>query len=404
VLAATVLAIVGVTLAGLVVEGVSGDGGGDDGAPVAADARSHGDQDAEGAPGVEEASATSSTTTTTRAPRPPADTLRLKELTTISGDISPKSVVASGTGIVTAQNMMYRHTVTAYDEDGTPLATVPDRVVLSDFGIDKPGEYQGAPVEAAFVDDGSKVYVSNYSMYGPGFREGSDDCTPASNVSPSYLYRIDTSSWKIDQVVAVGSVPKYVAVTPDDERVLTTNWCSWDLTVSATADGAQLARIPLGRYPRGIAVSPDGKVAYVAIMGETRVAKVNLHDYQVTWIEGVGVGPRHVVLSPDGRHLYVTNNKGGSVSKVDTATGEVVAEQHTGNQPRSMAISTDGSAVYVVNYESSTMSKLDTDDLHLIEEKPTGGHPIGITYDDLTGRVWVANYTGTIDVYDEVPA
>jgi YVTN family beta-propeller protein len=396
VVAATTLAICGVSLGGLVVEVVRGD---ED--PVAAPAA-----ESTSTAKVEDRDPERSqeTTSTTRAPRPPADTLRLRELTTISGDISPKSVVASGTGIVTAQNMMYRHTVTAYDADGAPLATVPDRVTLSDFGIDKAGEYQGAPVEAAFVSDGSKVYVSNYSMYGPGFREGSDDCTPASDVPPSYLYRIDTSSWEIDQVVPVGSVPKYVAVTPDDERVLTTNWCSWDLTVSSTTDGTELARIPLGRYPRGIAVSPEGDVAYVAIMGETRVARVDLRDYTVSWIEGVGVGPRHVVLSPDGRHLYVSNNKGGTVAKVDTASGEVVAEQRTGSQPRSMDISTDGTAVYVVNYDSSTMSKLDTDDLHVIEELPTGGHPIGITYDDLTGRVWVANYTGTIDVYDEVAA
>jgi YVTN family beta-propeller protein len=396
VVAATALAICGVILGGLVVELVRGDD-----EPVAATTDEPGSPAAAGGREPEPAQ---EATSTTRAPGPPADTLRLRELTTISGDISPKSVVASGTGIVTAQNMMYRHTVTAYDADGTPLATVPDRVTLSDFGIDKPGEYQGAPVEAAFVRDGSAVYVSNYSMYGPGFREGSDDCTPASDVPPSYLYRIDTSSWEIDQVVPVGAVPKYVALTPDDERVLTTNWCSWDMTVSSSADGVELARIPLGRYPRGIAVSPDGAVAYVAIMGETRVARVDLEDYSVSWIEGVGVGPRHLVLSPDGRHLYVSNNKGGTVSKVDTATGEVLAEQRTGSQPRSMDISTDGTAVYVVNYDSSTMSKLDTDDLHLLQEVPTGGHPIGITFDDLTGRVWVANYTGTIDVYEEVGA
>ena len=35
----------------------------------------------------------------------------------------------------------------------------------------------------------------------------------------------------IDQVIPVGAVPKYVAVTPDDKTVLVTNWCSWDLSV-----------------------------------------------------------------------------------------------------------------------------------------------------------------------------
>ncbi len=210
-----------------------------------------------------------STTTVAPAPTapegPPAVERRLSKLRTIGGDITPKSIVTSGAGVATAQNMMYTHTVTAYDADGELVATIPDRVRLSDFGIDREGEFQGAPVEAAFLHDGSAVYVSNYSMYGPGFREGSDQCSPADGVPPSFLYRIGTDDWEIDQVVPVGAVPKYVAVTPDDSRVLTTNWCTWDLTVSSTTDGRELASIDLGRYPRGIAVSPDGRTASVAM-------------------------------------------------------------------------------------------------------------------------------------------
>jgi YVTN family beta-propeller protein len=345
-------------------------------------------------------------TTTALPPRqgPLAADLTLRKRRTIGGDISPKSVVASGHGVVTAQNMMYTHTVTAYDAEGELVATVPDDVVLTDFGIDRPGRFRGAPVEAAFTSDGSHVYVSNYAMYGPGFFEGSDECTPQSGVPASFLYRIDTGTWRIDQVVPVGATPKYVAVTPDDERVLTTNWCSWDLTVSSTEDGRRLAAVDIGRYPRGIAVAPDGSAAYVAVMGDTRVARVDLSNYSVSWIDGVGLGPRHVVLSPDGRFLYSSNNKGGTVSKIDLTTGAKVAEVRTGSQPRTMDISTDGTALYVVNYGSGTMTKLAADDLRLLQEVPTGANPIGITYDDATGRVWVANYSGTIDVYDEVPA
>ena len=344
---------------------------------------------------------TTTTTTTTTQPASPANSRTLSKFTTISGDISPKSVVASGKGPVTAQNMMYRHTMTSYDGDGKLLATVPDSVTLSEFGIDKPGTYQGAPVEAAFMHKANKVYVSNYAMYGPGFNEGKDSCTPASGVTNSYLYRVDTKSWKIDQVVPVGATPKYVAVTPDDQRVLTANWCTYDLSVSSTKDGAELKRIPLGPYPRGIVVSPDGKVAYVAVMGSTRIAKVDLGTYAVSWINGVGLGPRHLVISPDGKYLYATLNKEGSVVKVDTATNQVVNRVRTGQQPRSMAISKDGTAVYVVNYQSSTMSKLDTADMRQLQSIPTGYHPIGIAYDDATGRVWVANYSGTIMVFDE---
>ena len=102
----------------------------------------------------------------TAAPR--SDTVRLRLRTTLGGDISPKSVAASGTGLVFAQNMMYRHTVTVYDARKIRLRkTIPDTVRLSRLGYPQyPGTQQGAPVEAAFSPDQKYAYVSNYSMYG----------------------------------------------------------------------------------------------------------------------------------------------------------------------------------------------------------------------------------------------
>ncbi len=354
---------------------------------------------------AEEAAATTTVAeTTTTVPLPPANTLTLEKLRRITGDITPKSVVASGKGPVTAQNMMYTHTVTAYDADGNLIATVPDSVTLSDFGFDDVGEFQGAPVEAAFTPDAENVYVSNYSMYGPGYSEGSDSCSPGDGTTSSFLYRIGTEDWSINQVIPTGAVPKYVAVTPDGSKVLTTNWCSWTLTVADTTSGEVLDTIEIGRYPRGIAVTSDSSTAYIAVMGTNDVAVVDLATNGVSWLEGIGNGPRHVVLSPDDRYLYVTLNGEGVVAKVDTASGEVVSKVETGSQPRSMDISRDGTALYVVNYESDNMAKLDTADMSVMQTVPTAHHPIGISYDDGTGRVWVASYAGTIDVYDEVPA
>src|SRR5205809_5148923 len=50
-----------------------------------------------------------------RAHPRPSDHSHLKLKAVITGRISPKSAASSGTGYVTAQNMMYRHTITVYD-------------------------------------------------------------------------------------------------------------------------------------------------------------------------------------------------------------------------------------------------------------------------------------------------
>ncbi|MDX6242871.1 MAG: hypothetical protein QOE76_594 [Frankiales bacterium] len=343
----------------------------------------------------------------TAAPAPHSDVGRLTLVQTIGGAISPKSVTASGHGVVFAQNMMYRHSITVYGSDGHLAGTIPDSVTLSAFGVQgHPGVSRGAPVEAAFSTDGKYAYVSNYSMYGAGFGpEGHDTCTPASaarlGVSPSFVYRVDVAQLKIDKVIQVDRVPKYVAVSPDGKRLLVTNWCSYTLDVIDIAGWKVQREIAIGAYPRGIAISPDSRTAYVAVMGSTHIAVVDLRTYAIRATVTVGVSPRHVVTSPDGHYLYATLNAGGGVVKVDTRSLQVVARAATGTQPRSMAISHDGRSLYVVNYASNTVTKLRSDDLAVLQRIGTGKNPIGVADDPLTGDVWVAVYTGQILVFQD---
>ena len=87
-------------------------------------------------------------------PSPPSARLRLRYVTTIGGHISPKSVDASGTGLVFAQNMIYTHTVTVYnDRDYRLVATIPDAVTLRKWGYPKyPGRYLGGPVPTPVIE------------------------------------------------------------------------------------------------------------------------------------------------------------------------------------------------------------------------------------------------------------
>jgi YVTN family beta-propeller protein len=321
---------------------------------------------------------------------------------TITGHLNEKSVVASGTGLFFAQNMMYLHTINVYDRNYKLLKIIPDAVKLADFGYPQyPGLYKGAPVEAAFTPDHKFAYVSNYSMYGaaPFTREGTDVCTPANRYPGSFVYRINLATLAIDRVIEVGAVPKYVAVTPDGKYVLVSNWCSYNESVIDAATGKVVRTIPLGAYPRGIAIDPHSITAYVAIMGSTRIAAIDLATFTVSWITSVGSAPRHLVMSPDGLWLYATLNGDGLVAKIDLTTRKVVARVRTGLAPRSMTISPDGGYIYVVNYLSNTMSKVRTSTMRVVQTVPTRTNPIGITYDNATHRVWVACYTGSIMVF-----
>lgn len=329
------------------------------------------------------------------------DETKLTLLKTISGAISPKSVQASNTGLVSAHNMMYNHSVTIYDAVTMELkATVADSVQLSKFGLSKySGNYKGAPVEGAYSPDGKYLYFTNYAMYGKGFnKEGHDTCSPASGFDTSYLSRIDLETNAIDALYPVGAVPKVVKVTPDNKYILVSNWCSYTVTVISVETQKTIKSIKIGRYPRGIAISSDSKYAYVAEMGGNRIHRINLEDFTVSYIP-IGSNPRAISLSADDTKLYATLNISGKVIAWDLQTNKAIKTVATGKSARSLAISSDGSALFVVNFGSGTLSKVRTSDMKVIQNIKVCPEPIGVTYDSSTSRTWVACYGGSIKVF-----
>jgi YVTN family beta-propeller protein len=345
-----------------------------------------------------------------RAPRSDRTVLHL--VRTLSGGMAPKSVVAAPMGRVFAMNVMYGHSITVFDRRFRRLKTISDEVPRSFLRLrSMPDErVRGAPVEAALSTDGTSLFVSQYSMYGPGFWEpGYDHCAEGDVIDRSYVYRIDVQRLRKVAAYRVGEVPKFLAASPDGRTLLVANWCSMDVSVVDLERGKQVARIPIGLNPRGIAFSPDGAKAYVSVVGERRIAVIDMARRKVKrWFDQVGVRPRHLVMAPTGRYLYVSVEglevqglRDGSVLKLDPATGRVLGRLGGLQEPRTAIVAPDGRALYVVDYLAGRLLKIDTSSMRLLQSVRLGYHPIGVTYDALTRRVWVAGYGGTVWVLAE---
>ena len=324
---------------------------------------------------------------------------------TIANDnLQPKSIVHSGTGLFFAQNMMYRHNISVFDRQSKLVATIDDKVDLKDFGVevaDRSSVVRGSPVEATFSPDAKYAYISNYAMYGNGWDPSAVDTCQGKDRDPSFVYRVNTSSFAIDQVILVGAVPKYLAVSPDNKYVVVSNFCSLDVSIIDVSSGKELQRIDVGLHPRGIAITHDSSTAYVTVMGGGIIAAINLNNYSIRTINSAGYTPRHLVLSPDNSVLYITNNKSGQIRAINPLTDTLIKSVATGTEPRTMVMSDDGLSLYVVNYQSDTMVKVRTGDMQVIQTLKTGHHPVGITYDAQMRRVWVANYTGSLWVFED---
>jgi len=334
---------------------------------------------------------------------PASNTTGLTRMETLKDTgVVPKSVVSNQHGLMITNNVTYRHNVMLFDTATREVVqTLKDTVDTDAMGIEGlSGVVSGAPVEATWTQDGQFAYVTQYGLYDVGTAPD-DNCTAGKAIAPSLVYRYSVEEKDWDAAYRVGRVPKYVALSPDDSRLLVTNWCDSNMTVIDTESGKTEHTIPLDTMPRGIVVLPDNKTAYATAMYADKLYRVDLEAGTSEVVMRTGARPRHLSLSPDGKTVYMTVAGADQIVKLDAATGKVLASAPAGDEPRSMDVSADGTALYVVNYHASTVSKIDAETLEIIDTAPAGVNTIGVTYDDPSGEVWVANYGGTIDIYDD---
>ena len=297
---------------------------------------------------------------------------------------------------------MYRHTVTLYNEAGGCIAKIKDGVNLKNRGFSEYENttYLGGPVEAAFTADGKYLWVSNYSMIGPGFENPGCDACIGKDYDPSFLYKINCANYEIESVVKVGSVPKYIAIAPNQKILLVSNWTSSDVSIVDLKTEKEIKKVHVGAHPRGIDITSDSKSAYVTVMGSSKLAEINLETYAVNFIQDIGRSPRHLIISNHDSLLYISMNSGNKLVKYNRHSGSKKVCQ-TGSGPRSMCINPAGSYIYCVNYFDHTFSKIETKNMTVVEEVHTADKPIGIAANWDESEIWVACYSGKIEVYKD---
>lgn len=146
-----------------------------------------------------------------------------------------------------------------------------------------------------------------------------------------------------------GHHPFGVALSRNDRTVVITNLNSNSLSVFEAAPGSlrPIADIPVGDAPRGVVLSPDGNLVWIALSGEDCVVCVDLRLRKMIRRVAVGIEPWQVALSSDGKTLAVGNARSQDMSIVDVVSGQV---DHTvrnlGHNMRHVAISPDGLWAY----------------------------------------------------------
>ena len=138
---------------------------------------------------------------------------------------------------------------------------------------------------------------------------------------------IDTTNNTLVATIPVGIFPSGVAITPDGTRVYVTNIFN-SISVIDAATNSVVVTIPSGQFPTGIAITPDGTRAYVVNQfvtnqGNNTVSVIDTITNAIVATISVGLGPSQIAITPDGTRAYVPNQQDFIISVIDTATNTV---------------------------------------------------------------------------------
>ena len=212
------------------------------------------------------------------------------------------------------------------------------------------------------------------------------------------------------------------AEKPRGYRIYVTNEISGDLSVIDSGTFEVVATVPLGKRPRGIHPSPDGKTIYVALSGSPPappgvdestlpppdhsadgIGVVDVATNKLVRMLKAGSDPENFDVSLDGKTIYVSNEDASGVSFIDVAAGELTKTIKTGEEPEGVKVNLDGKLVYSTNEEDGTVSVIDIAAGKLLKTFKVGRRPRNIVFTPDGQHAYVnAENDGGIVLFDPV--
>ena len=207
---------------------------------------------------------------------------------------------------------------------------------------------------------------------------------------------------------------------PEPKLVYVSAEGSGEIIVVDPEFASVVARIPVGKRPRGLKISRDGRYLYVALSGSPRggpnmdesklppadrsadgIGVVDLVERKLVRTLPSGQDPESFDLSKDGKTLYVSNEETAELSVLDLESGKIVRRVPVGKEPEGVSLRTDGKAVYVTSEQDSKVTAIDTTTFAVIADIPAGMRPRAIAFNKDGSVGFVSNeFGGTLTAFD----
>lgn len=275
------------------------------------------------------------------------------------------------------------------------------RAVVSNYGTrEQPGSTLSLvdleqPREVRRIDLAPHTRPHGVAWYAP-------DRVAVTTEGSRHLLVVEPDSGRIVRAIPTDQeVSHMVAVGPGDARAYVANIGSGTLTALDLVEGRKLADIVTGRGSEAIAVTPDGREVWVGAREDGHLAIVSTDRLEVTEKVPLPGIPIRIAMTPDGRTAFVSCAGSSEVVAIETATRRErgraridlplapgaterpYARIAAGSAlPVGLLVSRDGRNVYVAATMADAVLRLDTRDVAVQQTVAVGGEPDGLA---LTG-------------------
>jgi YVTN family beta-propeller protein len=204
-----------------------------------------------------------------------------------------------------------------------------------------------------------------------------------SNEDDGTVSVVDTQRLESVATIAVGKRPRGMVLSRDGKQLyvvvsglpkcpppLTDEQCAKlprdpkaDGIVIVDTAGLRAARVLKGvTDPERVELSRDERTLFVTDEDAAKVSVIDIAHGKVTASIPVGHEPEGVRLSPNGQWLLVTSESGNNVAIIDPATHKVVHTVLVGTRPRDIAFTSDSSAAYVTGEADASVYRISLPD------------------------------------------
>jgi YVTN family beta-propeller protein len=223
------------------------------------------------------------------------------------------------------------------------------------------------------------------------------------------LALVDPATQKVLVKLPTGLGPHEVAVSPDGRTAYVSNFGRYSvypagdtehdkagntITVIDLVDRKVKATFDLGTHtgPHGMIVSHDGKLVWATSETPQAVLELDSATGKIQHVWNTNQVRSHmIVATPNEMKFYVTNTVSGSVSVVDRSSGDVKVVA-TGPGTEGIAISPDGKEVWAASRLDDKIEIISTATDTIVASFPSGGKgPKRMDFTPDGTQVWVTN-------------